>query len=245
MRGCRRAFLLASCRCGRSPVLGPLTGRNRRCDSAAGVLCARVGSEDADQGSPRLNQQTHGPAPVEGSAQWGQELTSVIAGSMSHEAIDRRLGSNKPQPKGLSRERAELHAGVGEAIAGRREALERPPGTSPQAPMQPAQSGQAAPCQAGKAAAPERGGPAVPAPATERVAVPKGWRSPAAAPVQLALSRSGALGSCGPHLGPAALLPGSGLPRRSGRVRACWPRDRPQAGAQAFRQVDSELVPRP
>jgi hypothetical protein len=88
------------------------------------AFCVPVwGSEDSDQRSPRLKRDSHVAAPVEGWAQWAEDLTSVIATCMSEEAIERLLGSNKPQLHALACEQPDLYAHVGEGMAARRAAL--------------------------------------------------------------------------------------------------------------------------
>ena len=142
------------------------------------AFCVPVwGSEDSDQRSPRLKRDSHVAAPVEGWGQWAEDLSSVVASCMSREAIDRLLDSNKPQLKGLARERPELYAKVGGTIAARRESLTAPTrattaALAKRAPRQPARKSTKA-----KRAEPRsmKGAPTgTPQAAAERVAVPHG-----------------------------------------------------------------------
>ena len=89
------------------------------------AFCIPVsGREDADRSSPGRGSTAALPAPVEGWAQWAQDIASVIDNCATpREAIERLLASNRGHLSALAREQPDAYAGIGRAIAGQRKAL--------------------------------------------------------------------------------------------------------------------------
>ena len=93
------------------------------------AFCIPVsGREDADRCSPGRNSTAALPAPVEGWAQWAQNIAAVVSSCATPEAIERLLASNRAQLSGLAREQPDEYARIGRAIAVRRKALAQPLG---------------------------------------------------------------------------------------------------------------------
>jgi hypothetical protein len=94
------------------------------------AFCIPVPQEDADASSPKLNgSRMNGvavPEPVEGWDAWASEVIAITKSCDSAEAIDRLMTGRRPLLSALQRSRPELYATIGEAIANRLEALQRP-----------------------------------------------------------------------------------------------------------------------
>lgn len=84
------------------------------------VPVAQMAEPDAT--SYRLKRNHH-PEPVEGWPQWSAGLIDVIASCESEEAIERLRNSHRASLTAISRERPELYARIGEAVATRTEQL--------------------------------------------------------------------------------------------------------------------------
>ena len=84
------------------------------------------GTEDADAKSPRFTQPALPTEPVQGWSQWCEDITAMIEGCETLDAVDRVQQVHRATFASLQRERAELYARVGKAIAGKRAALSRP-----------------------------------------------------------------------------------------------------------------------
>ena len=84
------------------------------------------GSEDADAKSPRLKQSALPTEPVQGWSQWCQGVAELIEGCQTLESVDRVQQVHRTTFASLQRERPELYALVGQAIAAKRAALARP-----------------------------------------------------------------------------------------------------------------------
>lgn len=84
------------------------------------------GRDDPDRSSPGRGSTAALPAPVEGWAQWAQDIASVIDSCATPEAIERLLVSNRGQLSGLAREKPDAYVRIGRTIAARRKALAQP-----------------------------------------------------------------------------------------------------------------------
>ena len=90
------------------------------------AFCIPVcGTEDADASSPKLSNG-HSPEPVQGWRQWAADIQDMIRLCETDEALARVQQSNRALLHSLSKEKPELYASVGEAMALRRQALKRP-----------------------------------------------------------------------------------------------------------------------
>ncbi len=78
------------------------------------------GIEDADATSHQLSRSAHVPEPVQGWEQWAKDISDVVRGCESSEALDRLQDMNRQLLKGISRERPDLYTHVGETIRERR-----------------------------------------------------------------------------------------------------------------------------
>lgn len=90
------------------------------------TFCIPLGAEDADAVSPRLKAPLHTPEPVQGWDQWAQDVRDMIRGCQSKDAIGRVQDRQRGLLVALSRERSELYAAIGAAVAERRAQLARP-----------------------------------------------------------------------------------------------------------------------
>lgn len=91
------------------------------------AFCIPVsGRDDPDRGSPGRNSTAALSAPVEGWAQWAEDIASVIDSCATPEAIERLLASNRGLLSGLAREQPDEYARIGRAIAIRRKVLAQP-----------------------------------------------------------------------------------------------------------------------
>jgi len=87
------------------------------------TFCIPVGdTEDPDAASHRLSSRTHVPEPVQGWAQWAQDIADIVSVCESGQAIDVQ-DRHRELLKALSRERPEVYADLGVSFTGRREAL--------------------------------------------------------------------------------------------------------------------------
>ena len=89
------------------------------------------GRDDPDRSSPCRSSPGRGnvaalPAPVEGWAQWAEDIASVVASCVTSEAIERLLASNRGQLSALAREQSDAYARIGLTITARRQALAQP-----------------------------------------------------------------------------------------------------------------------
>jgi len=80
-------------------------------------------TEDPDAASHRLSSRTHVPEPVQGWAQWAQDIADIVSVCESEQAIDTVQDRHRELLKALSRERPEVYAELGVSFTGRREAL--------------------------------------------------------------------------------------------------------------------------
>ena len=95
------------------------------------AFCIPVsGREDADRCSPGRNSSAALPAPVEGWAQWAEDIAAVVTSCATPEAIERLLASNRGLLSGLAREQPHEYARIGRAIAVRRKVLAQPVGAA-------------------------------------------------------------------------------------------------------------------
>ena len=133
------------------------------------AFCIPVsGREDADRCSPGRNSTAALPAPVEGWAQWAQNIAAVVSSCATPEAIERLLASNRAQLSGLAREQPDEYARIGRAIAVRRKALAQPLGAV--AATAAGAAGAAGPAEAPSRAPGSRPGAARSAPGAARIA---------------------------------------------------------------------------
>lgn len=135
------------------------------------------GSEDADARTLTFKQPALPIEPVQGWPQWCDDIAEVIAACETSEAIVRLQQAYRGEFAALQRERPELYAGIGEAMAKRREALaatshgnRAPDGAmhsvvtpasdeqteTPAEPGESALSGNAGPCAPGRARKPRQ-----------------------------------------------------------------------------------------
>lgn len=80
-----------------------------------------VGRDDPEKAALRLAE--HQPAPPQGWDGWSYDLAASIAVCGSTKAIDRLQERNRALLHGLSRERPEFYASLGEAVVARRVSL--------------------------------------------------------------------------------------------------------------------------
>jgi hypothetical protein len=92
-----------------------------------------IGSEDADASSPRLVQPKPAIEPVQGWERWCSDLENVLPGCASVAAVTSVQDTHRGLLPGLQRERPELYARLGRAIAARRVELTPVGDTAPQA----------------------------------------------------------------------------------------------------------------
>ena len=83
------------------------------------------GSEDADAKSPKCKQPALPTQPVQGWSQWYEDISGMLEGCETLEAVDRVQQIHRTTFASLQRERSELYALVGRAIAGKRATLSR------------------------------------------------------------------------------------------------------------------------
>lgn len=147
------------------------------------AFCIPVsGHEDADRSSPGRNSTAALPAPVEGWAQWAEDIASVVSSCATPEAIERLLASNRGQLSGLAREQPDEYARIGRAIAVRRKELAQPVGVT-----QSVGAAAAGMAGAGVGSVPAaKLGAGKPKAGTPRVGAARGTALPKAVPVEKA-----------------------------------------------------------
>jgi hypothetical protein len=89
------------------------------------AFCIPVPQDDADASRPRLNGIAL-PEPPAGWESWVGEVVDITRSCDTAEAIDRLTTSRRQMLAALQRSRPDLYASVGEAIAGRLAAFQRP-----------------------------------------------------------------------------------------------------------------------
>ena len=88
------------------------------------TFCIPVnGTEDADAASHKLIKNDQLPEPVQGWGQWAADVGEMIRGCQTVEAVERVQNSNRGLLKAINRERPDLYAALGDAIATKRETL--------------------------------------------------------------------------------------------------------------------------
>lgn len=88
------------------------------------TFCVPVaGSEDADAHTYKLHRHDHEPQPVGGWEQWAFDFIDVIGVCESEEALTRVQDRNRALLMAVSRERADLYKGIGDAFRSRRTIL--------------------------------------------------------------------------------------------------------------------------
>lgn len=91
------------------------------------TFCIPAGQADTESETHSLKHPKAREAdPVEGWSQWSADLCELVAGCTSEDAVQRIQSTYREQLRNLSRRRPELFAGVGKAIAEKRQALAAP-----------------------------------------------------------------------------------------------------------------------
>jgi hypothetical protein len=85
-----------------------------------------AGTEDADARSPRLKAPEFPGEPVQGWHQWCADISEMIAGCGSEDAIIRVQQTYRGEFGALQRERAALYAELGQVVARQRAELRKP-----------------------------------------------------------------------------------------------------------------------
>jgi hypothetical protein len=78
---------------------------------------------DADASSHRLRRSQFEPEPVQGWSSWATDIIELLKGCESPEAVDRVQKSNAALFRSIARERSELYATIGGAVAEQRARL--------------------------------------------------------------------------------------------------------------------------
>jgi len=92
------------------------------------AFCVPVtGLDDSDAAATRRKGSTAPTEPVNGWAQWAEDIGEMVASCMASQAIDRLLSSNRALLSALAREQPALYATLGQTIAARRAQLSSPP----------------------------------------------------------------------------------------------------------------------
>lgn len=88
------------------------------------VFCIPVGeTADTDRNTASRVNKAHPPEPVQGWEQWTRDIADIVDVCQSEQAVDTVQDRNRELLKALSRERAELYAGLGELFTERRKAI--------------------------------------------------------------------------------------------------------------------------
>jgi hypothetical protein len=95
------------------------------------AFCVPVtGQYDADQHSPARPETMNSVEPVQGWEQWSRDITDMIRGCETIEALDRVQEVYRPLLRALSAYRADLYTGIGKILTERRKEVAPPPLTA-------------------------------------------------------------------------------------------------------------------